>query len=331
MLLSTGITTLDLGLTGKIAGGIQVGGKYVSIPGDSNTGKTWLATTILAVAANDPKFDEYDLVYIDAEKGYSIDIKQFFGKKLAKRIQFHKPEFLEDIYYIYDDLDKKNKKFISVVDSLDAVTTRQDDAKFQEKKKADQANKKAAGTYGMSVAKYNSGHLRHINNILKRRESVAVILSQTRQAVNSMSFVPEKTTSGGLALKFYAQSQVWVSHYKSIKEKIRDKNRKVGAQISFDIKKNHNNGQEVKVIVDYRKGYGYDDVGTNIDFLIDEKHWKKASGGISAKEFGVVKSREKLIQYIHSNALELQLKKLVKKVWHEVQDELRPKRPQRFA
>ena len=84
-LIPTGVTLLNLACSGTAYGGLGMG-KINTIPGGSSSGKTFLGLNILAAIANDPKFDEYKIIYDDAEHALEINIPKLFGKKLSNRI-----------------------------------------------------------------------------------------------------------------------------------------------------------------------------------------------------------------------------------------------------
>src|SRR4051812_12715337 len=83
--VSTGSTRLNLAISGKSYGGFQKG-TYNLFVGDSSSGKTFITLTTLAEAANNPAFDDYQLIYDPAEGGAKMDFGHFFGQKLAERI-----------------------------------------------------------------------------------------------------------------------------------------------------------------------------------------------------------------------------------------------------
>ena len=83
--------------------------------------------------------------------------------------------------------------------------------------------------------------------------------------------------------------------------------------------------------------FGIDDIGSCVDYLIDEGHWKKAKTkkgkegtGIKAKEFDFKGTREKLIQYIGDNNMEKDLRDIVGDVWKEIEDAVKINRKKRY-
>ena len=122
-LIPTGNTLLNLALSDTPDGGYGVG-KMVNLIGDSSSGKTILALTMLAECNINPKFKDYDLIFDDVENALEIDIESLFGRSLAKRIKFRSSNTIEDWYgSIYNQI-VSGIPFISVLDSFDALTSR---------------------------------------------------------------------------------------------------------------------------------------------------------------------------------------------------------------
>jgi hypothetical protein len=314
---------------------------YVHLIGESDTGKSVLSMTCFAEAARNPQFDDYLFVHDNAEHGVLMDIEEFYGASVAKRLQdppLGISEYLEDFYFNLWDLFKKKQPFIYVLDSMDVLDTRADEKKFQQAKKAAEKGNDAAGSMGMAKAKMNSEYLRKVRSKLQKSGSILIVISQARDAgppppgtppMIAMS-APKKTRAGGRALKFYARLEVWSSHSKDIREKIRDKNRQLGIVAQLNITKNHLRGKKSQCKVPIYHSFGFDDIGSNIDYLIEEDHWKVKKGQINAKEFDVVANKKKLIRHVEKNDLEHDLKEIVSEVWHEIEEACQVKRKKRY-
>jgi RecA/RadA recombinase len=333
-LLSTGCTVLNLGMSGHASGGIMPG-EYILLVGDSASGKSWICLTILAEAANNPKFDEYSLVYDNVENGVLMDVRKFFGKKLADRIRPPKGTWddpvnsstQEEFYYSFDTHVKKGP-VIWVLDSMDGLLTEDEEEKFEADKTAHSKGKAASGSYGTSKAKQNSARLRVAVNDLNKNGSILIIVSQTRDNIGFGSQFNPKTRSGGKALRFYAHHELWTS----VKGRIKKDERTIGANVLVEIKKNRVSGWEDKLGFTFYKQYGIDDVGSTIDFLVEEKVWSKAekSSSIDTGEFGLKGSREKLVQQIESQGLERKLRKVAGRAWDEIQEACKVQRKKRY-
>jgi RecA/RadA recombinase len=317
--LSTGSTLLNLACTGKRNCGF-VKGKYHLIVGDSASGKTALSLTCLAEATISKQFNNYLLIHDDIEGGAMFNIKKLFGSKLAKRLKTEHSRSLEEMYYTLDTYLKAEKPFIYIVDSMDSLDTEEDEDKFQEQKKAHDKGKSTTGSYGVSKAKLNSVNLRRLVTQLRDSGSILIMICQTR---DNLGFgFDKKTRSGGKALKFYATLEIWSSIREKIKKSVKGKERVIGIISKIDVKKNRITGQDRSIFVPIYYKLGFDDVGSLIDYLMTEGHWKGTKGNVKAVEFEFEGSVEKLAQYIsEKDVRHRKLQRLASEVWQEI-DEL---------
>lgn len=338
--LSTGSTLLNLACSDRPYGGF-IKGHYYRLVGDSTSGKTFLSLTCLAEASINKNFDDYRFIYDNSEHGALMNIEKFFGKGVAERLE--PPQYayaqsgiecpiysstIEEFYYHVDDAIKVGTPFIYILDSMDSLTSDSERDKFQEQKKAHRSGKTTAGSYGDGKAKINSGNLRTLLTPLKQNGSILIIISQTRD--NLGSIFGGKTSSGGKATKFYACMELWSSVKNSIKRTIRGKDRELGVNSKIQIRKNRLNGKERTVVVPIYHSFGIDDIGSCVDYLIDEKVWTQKSGIVNAKQWGLKGRKEKIIKYIENNNKELKLKNLVTQVWKEIEDACKIERKKKY-
>lgn len=331
--LSTGSTLLNLALTDSPRGGFQKG-KFYFLVGDSASGKSMFSMTCLAEAVKNPAFQDYRFIYDNCEDGMLMDVNRFFGSEVERKLEAPggENEFsvtVEEFYYHLDDAFKKGTPFIYVLDSMDALESEADQAKFEEQKKAHRSGKQSSGTYGMAKAKQNSVLLRKAMAGLRATGSILIIISQTRDAVNMMGW-ETKTRSGGRALRFYATCEIWLSLAGAIKKTIRGKPRKIGNHIQIEVKKNRITGKLHKVMTAIYPSYGIDDIGSCIDYLVEENWWKKSKGSIKAGELGTL-SREKLIQLFDEKGKFKLLRKEVASCWRAVEQEGELQRTRRYV
>jgi RecA/RadA recombinase len=343
--VSTGSTLLNLALTGYPDRGLFKG-RYYWFVGDSSSGKTFWTLTMLAEASINPNFNDYDLVFDNAEDGALMDVKKFFGPKLAKRLRSPRvatdgtPQNSEDIEDFYFALDErltaveqgKAKPFIWVTDSMDALSSKYEKKKFVENRKASRAGKEATGDYGDGKAKINSRWMRSVVSRIGRLGCILVVISQTRDNIKSgpMDFGPEFVVSGGRALKFYACCQIWTSVGREMVKEVNGRKRSVGAVVKAATKKNRLSGKNWSVEVPLYWSHGLDDIGSCVDFLVNEKHWPATEGRINATDFDANISREALIRKIEKEELELDLRSLVADVWKSIEETCTVKRKNRY-
>ena len=316
--------------------GAYVEGTMVNIIGDSHSGKTMLALSGLAATAQEERFEDYRLIYDDVEHALEMDIPRLFGKKLARRLEA--PKYDSDGDPVYSDTVedfhanvlraiKKGKPFIYLLDSLDAISADADEEKVEKAFEARENGKDVSGSYGMAKPKKMSELLRQIVGKLKKVHGLLIIISQTRDNIDPMSF-QKKSRAGGKALKFYCTHEIWLAAGK--KQKKRDYI--IGGNSIAKVSKNKVTGKVRECNFSIFYDIGIDDVAANVDYLIDTKVW---SGGGKSKISTDVNwapdlSKEKLIRHIEDNNLERKLAKRAYKAWLEVEESLKLERKARF-
>jgi len=282
-----------------------------------------------------------------------MNIERFFGKQVAKRIEpprWNKytggtfSQTIEDFYYNVDDAIKKDCPFIYILDSMDSLSSEAEVEKFDANKKASRAGKDTKGSYGDGKAKVNSSMLRRvIGERLKKSGSLLIVINQTRAKINAMPFESPKTYSGGYALKFYASLQILSSVAGQIKKSVKGKQRQLGVNCKIRVKKNRITGKDRSVIIPIyhsmksEEGFhgGIDDVGSCVDYLLDEGYWTKEKEDkkliINAKGLGIKGSRNKIIKLIEQQGLEKDLHELVGDVWNEIEEACVVNRKKRYG
>lgn len=322
--LSTGSTILNLALSGKADGGIK-DGKMFNLIGDSSAGKTLLAYTCLAEAANNPEFNGYSLYYDDVECADEFDIERLFGRKLSSRLippypNQNESETIEGFYFNLNRLLKNNSPLIYVLDSMDALTSISSREKFDENAAAFEKGNKTKGSYGDGKAKENSQQLRNIGQTLDETHSILIILSQTRDDIaNPMA---SKTRAGGRALKFYASYEAWLKPGKRDTKKVNGIDRVIGGNTICDITKNKATGVRGKVEFPIHYTFGVNDADSMISYLLAEKRWKLEGSwitpvGIADKKF----HRGDLCSLIYKDHFKA-TQKICEEVWMDVQRQL---------
>lgn len=337
-LLGTGSTLLNLACSGSIEGGFLAGHYYFFV-GDTTSGKTWLSLTCFAEATLKPEvWGDYRFIYDGAEFGALMDIGKYFGKEVAKRME--PPEgsrmtpiysqTVEEMYYHIDDALEKGRPFVYVQDSQDALSSSAEQRKFAELKKAHRRGKDSTGSWGDNKAKVHSANIRKLMGPLKDSGSILIILNQTRDSFDIFS---PSSYSGGRALKFYATLQLWSSVRRRLKKTVRGKERQVGIVAKVAVKKNRLTGKERMVEIPIYNSHGMDDVGSCIDYLVDEKFWvKSGSNSVCVKGLGPeqVMKRDAIIRMTEEDGAEDDLRELVGKVWEEIESASAVKRKRRY-
>jgi RecA/RadA recombinase len=314
-LISTGSTLLNLACSDKASGAFPLG-SMVNIIGDSQAGKSLLALTVMAEAINTSEFEDYLFFYDDVEAALRFNIPKLFGRRLADAIQGPKGGSLgeenrsneiEEFYYTLDDLLDAKKPFLYVLDSMDALTSKEEQARFDESKKAYRAGKESPGSMGMAIAKINSTHLRQIMGRLRNTGSLLIIISQTRKTIG-LSFAP-KTRSGGDALRFYACHEMWLAKKKTLDN---------GIIARIKVSKNKQTGRQGEIEFPILTSCGIDDISSCIDYLIEKGTWQKEGRIVKTGDFGFEGSESKLRVWIEESDKYQELKDLCESCWQDV-------------
>ena len=325
--LSTGSTLLNLACTGFPDRGFAKG-NYYFVVGDSISGKTFLVLTCLAEASINPNFKDYRFIYDNCEDGALMNIERFFGKGVASRMEMPSQDYsftIEEFYYHVDDALKKGKPFIYILDSMDSLSSEPEAVKFDQTKKAHREGNEVKGSYGDGKAKVNSAMLRRvIGRPLKESGSILIIINQTRDNPAAGMFQSKKTRSGGHALHFYACLEMWSSVAGRIEKTVKGKKRQLGVHCKIKVKKNRITGRERTVTIPIYHSFGIDDVGSCVDYLLEEKYWVKKKEDdkevINAKGLGIKGSRKHIIRFIEIQGLENDLHELVADVWNQIEE-----------
>ena len=179
-----------------------------------------------------------------------MDFTRFFGKA-APRIETIEASATVEEFYFNLDTALNTGPCIYVIDSMDALTTGEEQEKFAERKKAHAKGKDVSGSYGTAKAKQNSADLRVAVNRLAETGSILIVISQTRDNIGFGSQFNPKTRSGGKAMTFYATCELWFSVREAIKRTVRGKSREIGSVLQVRIKKNRERIQDLSISVNH--------------------------------------------------------------------------------
>lgn len=335
--VSSGSTLLNCGLTDNPYCAYEKG-KYYFFVGDSQSGKTFFSMTLFAEAARDESFANYRFIHNNTEDGMMFDVARYFGQSVADRLEA--PSYTEDgepmsSEYLEDFYTHAKKCFLEgpciyILDSIDALTSRQEEKKEAKMDIEAAAGRAVTGEMSDGKAKINSSRLRRLLKPMKKHGSILIIIVQTRD--NLGNGFSEKTRSGGRALKFYATSEIWTSVRKTLTKEVKGKKRKYGIITQMDIKKNRHSDHVGSVEIPILAGYGFDDIGSCVDWLVENEHWKVSGKRIVAPDFSEEPlNREKLISVIENKKNgHYKLQEIVGEAWNQIREAMKPKRKPRY-
>ena len=194
--ISTGCLPLDLALG---VGGVPRG-RIIEIYGPEASGKTTICLSIIAQAQKHNGV----AAFIDAEHALDPLWAERIGVKLDELL-ISQPDTGEQALEIAESLIRSGGIDVLVIDSVAALVPRAE----------------IEGDMGDSVmglqARLMSQALRKLTAVISKSKTVVIFTNQLRQKIGVMFGNPE-TTTGGLALKFYASVRMDIRKIESLKE-----------------------------------------------------------------------------------------------------------------
>ncbi len=273
--VSTGSIGLDVALG---IGGLPRG-RVVEIYGPESSGKTTIATHVIAEAQKKGGM----CAIIDAEHAFD----RFYAQKLGVDIEnllISQPDNGEQALEIADNLIRSGAIDIIVIDSVAALTPRSE----------------IEGEMGDSKmglqARLMSQALRKLTATISRTGCCCIFINQLREKIGVMFGNPE-TTTGGNALKFYASVRLDIRRTGQIKE---------GENVT-------GNRTRVKVIknkvaptfklaeFDIMYGEGISKTGEIVDLGVECNVIKKSGSWFSYGDTKLGQGRDAVKQLLHDN------------------------------
>ena len=194
--ISTGSLTLDHALG---IGGLPRG-RVVEIFGPESSGKTTLATQVVAEAQKAGG----QCAFIDAEHAFDPTYARQLGVDIDALL-VSQPDTGEQALEIVDMLVRSGALDVVVVDSVAALVPR-----------AEIEGEMGAAHVGIQ-ARLMSQALRKLAGTISRTGTIVVFINQIREKIGVMFGSPE-TTTGGRALKFYASVRMDIRRIGAIKD-----------------------------------------------------------------------------------------------------------------
>lgn len=260
-LLSSGIPSIDLALSGKYPGGIPKG-RIIEIYGPESSGKT---TLTLHFAAECQK-EGGRVAFIDAEHALDVVYAGKLGLDVPNTL-ISQPDNGEQALEIADALVRSGAVDLLIIDSVAALTP----AKELEGDMGD-------SHMGLQARMMSQG-LRKLTGAISRSGCTVIFINQLRMKIGVMFGNPE-TTTGGNALKFYASVRMDVRRTGAIKEG----DVVVGAQTRIKVVKNKvfPPFREAEPCIMYAQS-GFDRLGDLLDIAASKAVVEKAGAWYSYK------------------------------------------------
>ena len=210
--IKTGVLPLDVALG---VGGIPKG-RIIEIYGPESSGKTTLCLSLIS------EVQKHDgvVAFIDAEHALDPAWAQKLGVKIESLL-VSQPDTGEQALQITEQLIRSGGVDLVVVDSVAALVPQ-----------AEIEGEMGDAQMGMQ-ARLMSHALRKLTGILSKSKTTIIFTNQLRLKIGIMFGNPE-TTSGGLALKFYASIRMDVRKIETLKKN----NLPYGTRVRVKIVKN---------------------------------------------------------------------------------------------
>jgi protein RecA len=276
--ISTGCHALNRIISGRYDIGLPIG-RIVQIRGNSSTGKTLFATTILSAAQKAGCWTKL----LDAENTFSKD----FGKMLGldpDTLLYSSPTTMEEAFEsVVSTIEEirafdKDTPIIFVLDSLAVLPIKE------------QVERETIGlinnTDGAREASVIGQLLKKINKPLADNKATLVVINQIRSKINVMYGNPDKAAAGGRSLEFYLSVDLNTTSNKT-SDVVKDEKSKMPIGIEGEIECKKNKVGKPFQRCGFRVLYdqGLDPYYGLVDLLAADGHITKSdSGRLSVKD-----------------------------------------------
>lgn len=283
-LLSSGIPSLDIALSGQYPGGIPKG-RIIEIYGPESSGKT---TTTLHFAAECQRLGG-TVAFVDAEHALDVNYAAKLGVDVPNTI-ISQPDSGEQALEIADTLIKSGAIDLLIIDSVAALTPQ----------------KELEGEMGDShmglQARLMSQGLRKLTGSISRSGTTVIFINQLRMKIGVMFGNPE-TTTGGNALKFYASVRMDIRKTAAIKEG----DVHIGSQTKVKIVKNKvfPPFRECEPRIMFEKA-GFDVTADLLKLASDAGIVKKAGAWYSFNDAKIGQGENNSVKFLETNPVMLQ-------------------------
>ncbi len=285
--IPTGSLALDSALG---VGGIPRG-RIIEIYGPESSGKTTVATHIIAEAQ---KLGG-TCAFIDAEHAFDATYAAKLGVN-TEELLISQPDTGEQALNICDTLVRSGALDVIVIDSVAALVPR-----------AEIEGEMGDSHVGLH-ARLMSQALRKLTGTINRTKTVVVFINQIREKIGVMFGSPE-TTTGGRALKFYCSVRLDIRRIGSIKDGVDV----TGNRTRVKVVKNKVAPPFRTAEFDIVFGEGVSSLGELVDLAVDNDIISKAGSWYAYGDIKIGQGRESAKSWLSENPeLHAEIKERVK-------------------
>ncbi|CAB4816151.1 MAG: recombinase RecA [Actinobacteria bacterium] len=273
--IPTGALSLDLALG---IGGLPRG-RIVEIYGPESSGKTTLATHVVAEAQRNGGV----CAYIDAEHAMDPVYARAIGVNVDDLL-ISQPDTGEQALEITDMLIRSGALDVLVIDSVAALTPRAE------------IEGDMGDTHVGLQARLMSQALRKITGNLSKSDTICIFINQLREKIGVIYGSPE-VTPGGRALKFYASIRIDIRRI----EQIKDGTEVVGNRTRAKVVKNKCGAPFKQAEFDIMYGQGISREGSLLDVAVELEFVKKAGAWFTYEGEQLGQGRENVKNFLREN------------------------------